>query len=145
VKERLAFPDRRDAPCGWRGWALLLVLASAAACDRSASSEERRPGEDRPPVFTERRFLQATVPTKQLGEDCQTSGSSECTTGICLHWKRSSSTGFVCTVPCGGPEQCPVDWTCAATHSTEGSDFCVPPSHWEFQVATVFADGGTAP
>jgi hypothetical protein len=140
MDNRDSVPSRRRQ--GWWLGAVLLVLGAQLlpGCRPGEEASEDRP---RRQVFSEHRFLQATQPTKQLGEDCTTYGASECLSGLCLHYKHNPAEGYACSKQCEGDLECPEDWRCTSAHPTPGSEFCVPPSEWS-PIITFVPDGGSS-
>lgn len=108
-----------------------VILCVVTACSPDATS--RAP-------LTEHRPGRATVAVKHLGENCATSGGSECLSGLCGHFAASPDEGYFCTRRCEGPDNCPRDWHCNQVHPSPRGRMCVPPAGWKDQVA-VLASG----
>jgi hypothetical protein len=119
-------------------WLLLPITASIACGD--TVSEVFPPK----PVFTEHRPLKTEKASKQLGEDCTTSGASECLSGTCFHYKPSPREGYVCSQLCQTDEGCPPLWSCTSIYPGEGNRFCTPPQDWKPRTTAVRVTASSA-
>lgn len=117
---------------------LLFPIAASIACGNSVP--EASPPK---PVFTEHRPMQAEKPSKQLGEDCTTFGTSECISGTCFHYKPSPREGYVCSQKCQTDEGCPPLWACTSIYAGESNRYCSPPQDWKPQSTAVRVTAST--
>ncbi|WP_181790751.1 hypothetical protein [Myxococcus llanfairpwllgwyngyllgogerychwyrndrobwllllantysiliogogogochensis] len=81
-------------------------------------------------VFSERRPIQASSPSKQVGESCDSGHGTACISDICLHTRPEPGVGYFCTQRCESDAQCPQDWRCGQVFPTKGGELCVPPEGW---------------
>lgn len=112
----------------WRLLAGALLGTFLTAC--VDAREEASPASSSKEVFTEHRFQKLASPSKGLGESCLTGGTSECRTGLCLHYLPGPSEGWVCSASCQSEAQCPVAWSCLSIFPSDGARFCIPPKTW---------------
>jgi hypothetical protein len=135
TRRSAARPSRTSRFGSWLalGWSVALM----GACDMQPEETPRVPAPASTRVLTEHRPLAAdSPPSKSAGEDCTTHGRAECLSGLCLHVKPQPGTGYFCSQPCRGLEECPEGWRCARL-MPGGSEHgvCQPPPGWASAVA----------
>lgn len=119
----------------------LACAATALSCD-GGGGEKPKPRQQSS-LFTERRELKKFNPLK-LGENCSQTGRDGCKSGVCFkRWPGGPETGFVCSVGCSSPADCPPrGWSCQAF---PGGSYCVPPESWQYAPTAVVNAGQGAP
>lgn len=106
---------------------LAVVMAGIACGDR----QEKAPVSAPKPVFGEHRTTLASKATKELGEECEQHGTSECVSGLCLHTQADPQRGYFCSGVCRGQGECPGGWSCTQMHPSESTRVCIPPVNWQ--------------
>jgi hypothetical protein len=113
-------------PCGTSRRFAVLPLSALLLCGVGCGDKSKR--EEK--VFSERRFMEASMPTKELGEDCVEAGRSACQSGVCIHYLPDPELGYACSQQCTADSQCPRTWHCVSIYPGPGNEFCLPPGTW---------------
>jgi hypothetical protein len=120
---------------GRHGWVVVLfVVFGSVSCSSEASFSA--PSEKKTLVAWHPTPLQGES-TGDVGADCSKGGAASCKSTICLHVSPVHNQGFVCSVECRQPDNCPPEWTCGSLIAGMSERICAPPKAWNGKTAAI--------